>query len=165
MVNIKSNRDCEHLNKKVLLDAMDVVGTPYLDAINTSLICGSISDSWKQSLVIPTPKVAGTAKCEEFRPINMLPTYEKVLEGVEGGEKQLNQYTADNNIIIGEQFGFRKNYSCEMAINSILLDWKLDNGNVVIATFLDLKRAFETVDRKRLPRKLRKYGIKGIELL
>lgn len=47
-----------------------------------------------------------------------------------------------------------------------MMDWKteIDDGNVVIAVFLDLKRAFETVDRKRLLRKLRKYGINGVEL-
>lgn len=94
----------------------------------------------------------------------MLPNYEKVLEGAV--KKQLNSHTDNNNILIDEQFGFRKNHSCETAINMIQMDWKkeIDQGNVVIAVFLDLKRAFETVDRKRLLRKLRKYGINGVEL-
>lgn len=48
----------------------------------------------------------------------------------------------------------------------IQMDWKtkIDNGNVVIAVFLNLQRAFETVDRKRLIRQLRKYGVNGVEL-
>lgn len=49
----------------------------------------------------------------------------------------------------------------------IMMDWKteIDDGNVVIAVFLDLKRAFETICRKRLLRKLRKYGIiSGVEM-
>jgi len=108
-------------------------------------------------MLIPTPKVNETRKCEEFRPINMLPTYENVLEGVV--KQQINEHMDENKIVIDEQFGFRKNHSCETALNMIQMDWKteIDNGNVVIAVFLDLKRAFETVDRKRLLRKLRRY--------
>lgn len=94
----------------------------------------------------------------------MLPTYEKILEGVV--KKQLNKHMDNNNILINEQFGFRQNYSCETAVIMIMMDWKteIENGNVVIAVFLDLKRAFGTVDRKRLLRKLQRYGINGVEL-
>ena len=94
----------------------------------------------------------------------MLPNYEKILEGVV--KQQLNNHMDNNKIVINEQFGFRKNHSCETAINMIQMDWKneIENGNVVIAVFLDLKRAFETVDRSRLLRKLRKYGINGVQL-
>ena len=162
--NIKSKSDCEHLNKSVIDDAMTAINLQILDAINTSLEYGIVSESWKKSVIIPTPKVNGTMKCEEFRPVNMLPTYEKILEGVV--KQQLNEHMDNNNIIIDVQHGFRKNHSCETAINMMLLDWKIEieNGNVIIAVFLDLKRAFETVDRKRLLRKLQSYGINGVEL-
>lgn len=62
-----------------------------LDTINSSLEFGTVAKSWKNSVIIPTPKVNGTMKCEEFRPINMLPTYEKVLEGVV--KNQLNEHS------------------------------------------------------------------------
>lgn len=108
-----------------------------------------MSVKWKNSFVIPTPKT-GTTKCEEYRPVNMLPTYEKVLEGIV--KLQFNEYTDSINIIITEQYGFRENHSCEMALNSVILDWKveIDSGNAVIAVFLDLKTAFETVIRCKL---------------
>lgn len=49
--------------------------------------------------------------------------------------------------------------------HAVITEWKteLDNGKKVIAVFLDLKRAFETINRKRLIRKLESYGIKGKE--
>lgn len=135
-----------------------------LDAINSSLEFGCVAKSWKNSMLLPSPKVSGTIKCEEFRPINMLPTYEKVLEGVV--KQQLNEHMDANKILIHEQFGFRVNHSCETALNMIMMDWKseIDDGNVVIAVFLDLERAFETVCRKRLLLKRQKYGINGVEL-
>lgn len=47
-----------------------------------------------------------------------------------------------------------------------MLKWKeeLENSNIVVAVFLDFKRAFETIDRKILLAKLFKYGIRGNEL-
>lgn len=70
-----------------------------------------------------------------------------------------------NKILIKEQFGFRRGYSCEMALNVILLKWKeeMDNGKRIIAVFLDLKRAFETITRSRLIKKLEQYGVRGVE--
>lgn len=97
---IKSKGDSEHLNKDVLKDALSVVGLPILDAINSSLEFGTVAKSWKNSMVIPTPKVIGTRKYEEFRPINMLPTYEKVLEGIV--KQQLNEHVDANEVLIDE---------------------------------------------------------------
>lgn len=162
--NITSHGDCENINKKVLNDIIPVVSDLYLDVINTSLQQGEFINDWKLSIIAPTPKVPGAKKCEELRPINMLPTYEKVFEGVV--REQLANHTSTNNIIIEEQSGFRNKHSCETAINSVIADWKkeLDGGKKVIAVFLDLKRAFETINRRRLIKKMEGYGIKGKEI-
>lgn len=42
-------------------------------------------------------------------------------------------------------------------------DWKelIDKNNYILCVFLDLKRAFETIDRKKLLRKLNAFGIKN----
>lgn len=158
-----SNGDCENVNKRILNDILPVVGPLYLEVINLSLQQGNVMEDWKHSIISPIPKVPGTTKCEELRPVNMLPTYEKVLEGVV--RHQLTNHIYSNNIIIEEQSGFRANHSCETAINAVIAEWKneIDNGKKVIAVFLDLKRAFETIIRKRLIRKLESYGIKGKE--
>ena len=48
--------------------------------INKSLQEGVFPEGWKTSTVVLNPKMTGSIKAEEYRPINMLPTYEKVLE-------------------------------------------------------------------------------------
>lgn len=65
--------------------------------------------------------------------------------------------------MLSRQYGFRKNHSCESALNLLLLEWKtvIENEKRIIVGFLDLKRAFATVERNRLIMKLRKYGIVG----
>lgn len=121
-------------------------------------------EGWKTSTIIPIPKVQKPKKASEYRPINILPIYEKVLELIV--KEQLEIYLESNNIITEHQSGFRKQHSCETAIQSVIDDWKvsISRGEIVGVIFLDLKRAFETVERKRLLRKLYKYGIRGTVL-
>jgi Reverse transcriptase (RNA-dependent DNA polymerase) len=81
-------------------------------------------------------------------------------------KQQLLEFIDQNNILYEGQSGFRKRHSCETALNLIVAGWKekLDDGWSILAVYLDLKRAFETIDRKILLKKLYKYGIRGIEL-
>lgn len=161
--SIMSNGDCQFLNKNVLFDAMSVIGSQMLDVVNSSLASGIVPKNWKLSILCPIPKINGTMKCDEFRPINMLPTYEKILEAVV--RNQLEEHLERHNIIIDQQSGFRKMHSCESALNLILMEWKssIENGDATVAVFLDLKRAFETICRQRMIMKLERIGIAGKE--
>lgn len=98
--NINSDYDTEFLSKKVMLDAMDVVGNQMVDAINSSLKAGWFPNSWKNSTISPIQKVTATVKCEEFRPINMLPMYEKVLEDI--AKQQLEEHLEKINAMSRE---------------------------------------------------------------
>lgn len=119
---------------------------------------GEFPSSWKKSLVVPLPKVAQSKRPEDRRPINMLPLYEKVLELVV--KEQLCEFLENKNILINEQSGFRRNHSCETALNLLLLKWKraIESKKVILAVFIDLKRAFETIDRTKLLGVLFKIG-------
>lgn len=97
--------------------------------------------------MVPVPKVMRTKKSSEFRPINQLPIPEKVLEHI--AKEQLVYFLNENNLLIKEQSGFRENHSCESALNLVVADWtsKLEDKKIMVAVFIDLKRAFETIDR------------------
>lgn len=161
-MKIKSKGDIELINKSVMLDAMPIIAPVLTNLINSSMMEVECPMSWKNSIVSPIPKIPGTSNGHEFRPVNQLPTYEKILEGIV--KEQIQKHITENNIIIDEQYGFRKGYDCESALDFVILQWKLDvdQGKIVIAVFLDLKRAFETVGRERLLKKLEKYGIRGM---
>lgn len=92
-----------------------------------------------------------------------MPTYEKVIEIIV--KNQLDDQLEKNKLIVSQQSGFRKNHSCETALNRVINEWKneLEEGKIIISTFLDLKRAFETIERKILIDKLAKIGIKDKE--
>lgn len=75
-------------------------------------------------------------------------------------------YVEENNLLNDAQSGFREKHSCETALNLAIAGWKEDinNGKAVVVVFLDLKRAFETIDRGLLLKKMKEMGIDGIEL-
>ena len=63
------------------------------------------------------------------------------------------------------QSGFRRKFSCEMAVNYVVSPWKNAKNSKILAIFLAFKRAFETIDRDILLQKLLKYGIENEELM
>lgn len=129
--------------------------------INALLSEGYCPDGWKTSTIISIPKVRKPKKASDFRPINVLPVYEKVLELVV--KKQIEDYLESNGILTDNQSGFRRHHSCETALQFVVDEWKMriDERKMVGVIFLDLKRAFEIIDRNRLLVKLYNYGIRG----
>ena len=67
------------------------------------------------------------------------------------------------NILYKYQFGFRQKHSTQQAIITLVnkISSSLDTGDLVIGVFLDLKKAFDTVDHKILLDKMHAYGIRG----
>ena len=76
---------------------------------------------------------------------------------------RVEKFIKENDIIYNKQFGFRKQYSTNHALLSIIEEIRtnLDNKKYSCGVFVDLEKAFDTVNHKILLSKLDYYGIKG----
>ena len=73
------------------------------------------------------------------------------------------EYLCNNNILSEKQFGFRQYHSTESAFHSILtkIYSPFERDEYCLAVFLDVRKAFDSIDRNRLIQKLEHYGFEG----
>ena len=79
---------------------------------------------------------------------------------------QLSSYLEFNDLITSSQFGFRKRYNTELAVTLLTDNIRraMDRGELTGAVFIDLQKAFDTVEHSILLSKLPLYGIYNDEL-
>ena len=129
--------------------------------INLSFATGIFPDLCKIAKVIPIFKKENELLCENYRPISLLPVFSKIIEKTI--YIQLYNYLTKNNLIYNRQFGFRSGHSTDHALISLTEGLKshMDKGLFSAEVFIDLQKAFDTVNHQILIEKLPKYGIKG----
>ena len=96
--------------------------------------------------------------------ISLLPIFSKIFEKLM--HKRLYSFLEMHETLFEMQFGFRTGHSAEHALVSLSEKNKctLDSGNVGCGIFIDLQKAFDTVNHRILLQKLEHYGIRGIAL-
>ena len=117
------------------------------------------------SLKIVSIKKESTTNTNNYRPISILPIFSKIIESIVN--KQLINFLETKRILIKTQFGFRKKHSTTLALADLISDIaeKLDKGYITFGIFIDLKKAFDTINHDILFNKLQYYGIRGLPLL
>lgn len=161
LYSLSNKSSPDELDMNILKNTFHSIQNPLLHLINSSLETGVVPSQFKISTVIPVPKVTNSRKVSNLRPINMLIAVDKILEKCV--YLQLLEFIEKNDIFSERQSGFRKNHSCETAIQGVIDEWKLGvgSGSAVLAVFVDFQRAFETIDRNILLGKLRRIGVVG----
>ena len=134
--------------------------SPYLtELFNCCLNSGVIPDEWKMAIVTPLYKNKGDIESSDsYRGISVLPPIAKVFEKLLA--HQITDYFEANNFFYKNQHGFRKNFSCETALQTMLNDWKqcVDSSKIVLSVFIDFRKAFDYVHPNLLLLKLFHYG-------
>ena len=134
---------------------------PLTFLINKSIFHGTFPGDLKLAKVLPIYKNDNEQLIQNYRPISVLPFFSKIFEKIVS--LYIIDYLEDNNLFYSNQFGFRKFHGTNHAIITLVekVSKALDTGKFVIGVFLDLKKAFDTVNHTILMKKLEYYGIRG----
>ena len=129
---------------------------------NLSFTTGVVPSLLKQAHVTPIFKTGDRHDFTNYRPISILASISKLLEKVV--YTRISDFITKHNILTPHQFGFRPKRSTFMAINELYCKVadNLDNKLHTVGIFLDLSKAFDTINHNILLNKLSSYGIRGL---
>ena len=148
--------------KKILKENADVFSGILQILISKSLCKGHFPSLLKEARVCPIFKKGDHEKCSNYQPISLLPNISKIYERIM--HNRVHDFMLKENTLYDLQFGFRKGASTTHALVNLFGNIKtsLDNKTYVCGEFIDLQKAFDTVNHRKLLDKLYHYGVRGL---
>ena len=127
--------------------------------INQCLSSGIFPNKLKMARIVSIFKKNNKTRIQNYRPISILPAISKIVENVM--HSQLLEYFRANKLLSSQQYGFIPNRSTELATLE-LMDRNIsamNNQLTPINIYLDLSKAFDSLDHNILVSKLKYYGV------
>ena len=125
---------------------------------NLSLHSHTYPDRWKLSKVTPLFKSGNHDSSDNYRPISILPTVGKMMERLV--HSQCTTYLKRYHILNDNQYGFRSGHSTGSCLADFLhnIYGEVDKGGTVGGLYIDLSKAFDSVDHEIMLIKLKSLG-------
>ena len=155
----KKSTGLDNLPSRMLKIAAGALAPSLAFLFNQSISSGIVLAEWKLARVTPIFKKGKRQDVNNYRPISIIPAVAKVFERIIFD--LFFKYLNDNDLLVNCQSGFRSLHSTLTSLLEASNSWSvnIDNGLINGVIFIDLKKAFDTIDHKILLRKLVSYGI------
>ena len=162
--NLESNDSSgiDEISTKLLKNIISCICEPLSRIINMCIDSATFPDKMKIAKVCPIYKSGSKDEFTNYRPISILPSFSKVFERIIAN--RITSYIEKNDILAKSQYGFRKKHSTYMAIMQLYekVSEAIDKNEYCVGIFIDLSKAFDTINHDILLQKLDVYGIRGI---
>ena len=154
----------DNIPMHIIKNSFKYISNPLLNLINLSFSKGIFPDQLKIAKLIPIFKADDSEIFSNYRPISLLTNFSKFFEKVM--YNRLVDFAECFNILYHNQFGFRKGYSTSHALVHLVnsISSAIDRNEITVGVFLDLSKAFDTLNHEILFSKLEHYGIRGLTL-
>ena len=163
-IKVTKSSGITDISSRVLKDSFLVIIPQLVHMFNTSFLTGVFPDKWKIATIIPLYKGGDKSDVSNYRPVSLLPLPGKLIEKIVHAKVSL--FLERSKILSDQQGGFRKGFSTASSIvdlTNILFD-NINKGLTSLVAFIDLKKAFDTVNHEILVKKLALYGFQGTNL-
>ena len=144
----KTSRGIDGISNQILKIAKAELLKPIIFLINQMIHTGTYPQQLKIAKVTPIFKANDKEQFSNYRPISLLPSISKIFESVI--YQQLMTYLLENILLSSQQYGFRANHSTELAALNLIdrLTYDLDNGKIPTNIYIDLSKAFDTLQHE-----------------
>ena len=160
-ISVKKAMGFDEIAPKIIKWAPELFAPILLVIFNKCIELGYYPSEMKVGQVAPVHKKGEQDEKNNYRPITVLTQFNQIFERLLS--KRFLNFFEKHNIITKKQFGFLKKHCTEHAIldlKEFLID-RLDKKEITAVLFLDLQKAFDTVDHDILLQKLYHYGVRG----